>query len=52
MGGLVRICAVAGLAVLLAACGARGPLEPPPGGVQDPGADPPFVLDPVVGKSE
>jgi predicted small lipoprotein YifL len=52
MGRLIRILTVAGFAVLVTACGARGPLEPPPGSTHDPNADPPFILDPVIGKSE
>ena len=35
------------LACLLAACGVRGPLEPPPGAKDEP-KDPPFILDPLV----
>ncbi|MGI9463561.1 MAG: LPS translocon maturation chaperone LptM [Aestuariivirgaceae bacterium] len=43
-----RIITIAVLAVLLAGCGARGPLEPPPGAQTDPPPDPPFVLDKVI----
>jgi predicted small lipoprotein YifL len=35
------------LASLVAACGVRGPLEPPPGAEDEP-RDPPFILDPLV----
>lgn len=35
------------LVALLAACGVRGDLEPPPGAKEQP-KDPPFVLDPLV----
>jgi predicted small lipoprotein YifL len=38
---------VAMLAGLVAACGVRGPLEPPPGAEDEP-VDPPFILDPLV----
>ena len=35
------------LAGLVAACGVRGDLEPPPGAEEEP-EDPPFILDPLV----
>ncbi len=52
MSRLAKLLGVIGVAILVAGCGARGPLEPPPGAQNDPDADPPFILDPVVGKTE
>lgn len=52
MGSLRKLFAIAGVVLLVAACGARGPLEPPPGSTHDPNADPPFILDPVIGNPE
>jgi predicted small lipoprotein YifL len=44
----LRSLLLAGLvAALVAACGVRGPLEPPPGAEDEP-TDPPFILDPLV----
>ncbi len=48
MSGIIRIMAVTALAALVAGCGARGALEPPPGAQTDPQPDPPFVLDKVI----
>ncbi len=42
-----RIVIVLGLACLLAACGARGALQPPPGAPQSP-PDRDIVLDPLI----
>ena len=47
MSGLRKLLVVVVLAGLVAACGVRGPLEPPPG-VEDEPQDPPFILDPLV----
>ncbi len=44
----IRVIAVAAVAALLAGCGARGPLEPPPGAEAAPPQNPPFVLDKVI----
>ena len=44
----LRSLLVAGLvALLVSACGVRGPLEPAPGAEDEP-RDPPFILDPLV----
>ena len=48
MRNLIKVLAVIGLIALVAGCGARGPLQPPPGSSSDADADPPFVLDPVI----
>ena len=42
---LRRLVIVAVLAGLVAGCGVRGPLEPPPGAKQDEEKKPDFVLD-------
>ena len=47
MSVLRKLLAVVLLAGLVAACGVRGPLEPPPGAEDEP-KDPPFILDPLV----
>ena len=47
MIALRRLLVAATLASLVAACGVRGPLEPPPGAEEEP-LDPPFILDPLV----
>jgi predicted small lipoprotein YifL len=43
---MIRIVTLALIAVLLAACGARGGLEPPPGA--EPKKDEPIVLDKII----
>jgi len=48
MSDTLRILAVLALALGLAACGARGPLEPPPGAESLPPPEEPFVLDKLV----
>lgn len=52
MSRFAKVLIVIAVALLAAGCGARGPLEPPPGSQHDPNADPPFILDPVVGQTE
>ena len=47
MTALRSLVLVALLASFVAACGVRGPLEPPPGAEDEP-RDPPFILDPLV----
>jgi predicted small lipoprotein YifL len=47
MSVLRNLLVIALLAGLVAACGVRGPLEPPPGAEDEP-KDPPFILDPLV----
>jgi len=47
MPALRQLLLAALLAALLAGCGVRGPLEPPPGAEDEP-EDPPFILDPLV----
>jgi predicted small lipoprotein YifL len=47
MTALRNLVLAALLASLVAACGVRGPLEPPPGAEDEP-RDPPFILDPLV----
>jgi len=47
MNTTARIIAAAALMALVAGCGARGPLEPPPGAEQKPPPEP-FVLDKVI----
>jgi predicted small lipoprotein YifL len=47
MTALRSLLVAALLAGILAACGVRGPLEPPPGAKDEP-KDPPFILDPLV----
>jgi predicted small lipoprotein YifL len=42
-----RVLVAALLAGLVAGCGVRGDLEPPPGAEQEP-EDPPFILDPLI----
>lgn len=44
----LRIIAALALALGLAACGARGPLEPPPDAQSTPPPEEPFVLDKLV----
>jgi predicted small lipoprotein YifL len=44
----VRVLLLAVLALSLAACGARGPLEPPPGQKPDQRQNEPFILDKAV----
>ena len=48
MSSTLRIMAVMALALGLAACGARGPLEPPPGAESTPPPEEPIVLDKLV----
>lgn len=47
MTALRSLLVAALVAALLAGCGVRGPLEPPPGAEDEP-EDPPFILDPLV----
>jgi predicted small lipoprotein YifL len=47
MPPLRKVILAALLAALVAACGVRGPLEPPPGAEDEP-EDQPFILDPLV----
>ena len=47
MNRTARIIAALALVALIAGCGARGPLEPPPGADPNPPPEP-FVLDPVI----
>ncbi|MDH3740533.1 MAG: lipoprotein [Hyphomicrobiales bacterium] len=47
MNTTARIIAALALMALVAGCGARGPLEPPPGADTKPPPEP-FVLDPVI----
>jgi predicted small lipoprotein YifL len=47
MTALRSLLVAALVAGLVAACGVRGPLEPPPGAEDEP-KDPPFILDPLV----
>ena len=47
MNTTARIIAALALMALVAGCGARGPLEPPPGADTNPPPEP-FVLDPVI----
>jgi predicted small lipoprotein YifL len=47
MIALRRLLVAALLAGLVAGCGVRGDLEPPPGAEDEP-QDPPFILDPLV----
>jgi predicted small lipoprotein YifL len=45
----VRVVLLAVLALTLAACGVRGPLEPPPGQNPDQKKNDPFILDKAIG---
>ena len=48
---MIRVCrlaAVAALSILIAGCGARGPLEPPPGYEPDAVREPPPVVDNLI----
>jgi predicted small lipoprotein YifL len=44
---LRRLIALLALAGIIAACGVRGPPQPPPGASPQPSGDP-FVLDPTI----
>ena len=44
----MRLLLLAVLALTLAACGARGPLEPPPGPKPDQRKSEPFILDKAI----